>query len=1082
VNNMQMHITPNNKLASLGTIGLLFLAGIAGMVFLLPASPVHAASPTVSLSTISSGTLTAATSGTVGSTLVITGSGFLGSKPIGITTTIGTTKVPWLTQGTCASGAGFGTGSSNSLVTPTGAAGCLTSTAIGNFQVTVTVPALPGGPQTIVVTDGTNSYSAAFSITPAIVMSTYDLTGFPGEALGVTSTIDGCVATICLTGFGAGDTVTITSTVSGTLTSLTTGATGDGLGTYGVVSALAGSFIVADNTGGSHVITATDSTATPNLVATATFTVSPWVAFYDTPRGTTTFSVTAGTALTSLYIDGHGFPAGTISAGSITVGGQAVTFTPITVGSSGAFTQLQVGPPSGGFALGNLAVVIGGTTFSYGAGNIADSAVAAGIYAAGGILSPGTASQENWGGTLIGSLTGTAAAGTAFITLQSTSYKPGTPASAYYGPAPKQNQIGIFGYGFVHAAPTPGVAAGSNAPNIGAITYLPGYQSTTCTTGTGANCVDGNGAFFATTLLGDTPYSNTVPASSTATSYGITAPNGGNNPASIITPSFVVTPWIDSGSITGYAINYESTLTWTVHGFGDGESVVYSVGGTSFPTPEAVTVGATGTGTAVASLVPDLAEGATSVTATGSVTGQVASVSAAVVYSPIVDNQGGTAATAALFPNGGNSGSTTILRTGSTYGVHGLAANTPYTVVWNAISGAVTLGTFTSTSTGGIPAPGVQVTIPSDTSGIHILDIQATSSLGTSALYGSVVGDYAVPDQGITYTTQYGDLLFALGANLIASPTAANVGNFVTLTGTGLQAGTTYDVGLVKAVGNSCVGQHGNAVLAAFTATSTGTVPASVGVTLTDQPTTAGAEQATLYCLSVQTSANFNTANGINSAAFELQASASLNMTTAPVGHNVVMTAHALAAGSAYNIIFNPSVSIANAVSGEVIGAVLGSANGAGLATFTTPNVTPGTYAVQLCPANVACTTANEALAASLTLTVGSVPTTCNTTSCMVASGTPTSGTQGSYNGVSSSFTNNSNAPVTGFVYAVVHNALGQTVDISTATISASSGGSANAFNVLFGLAPGTYSVTLFVTSSAGTAISSTSTVSVTIP
>ena len=34
------------------------------------------------------------------------------------------------------------------------------------------------------------------------------------------------------------------------------------------------------------------------------------------------------------------------------------------------------------------------------------------------------------------------------------------------------------------------------------------------------------------------------------------------------------------------------------------------------------------------------------------------------------------------------------------------------------------LWTFTSTATGGIPVPGVQITIPSDTSGLHIIDIQ----------------------------------------------------------------------------------------------------------------------------------------------------------------------------------------------------------------------------------------------------------------------------------------------------------------------------------------------------------------------
>src|SRR5271156_3395260 len=134
---MQTHITPTNRLASLGTIGLLFLAGIAGMVFLLPASPVHAASPSVSLSTISSGKLTAATSGIVGSTIVVTGTGFSPASSITITTTVSTTSVSWLTSG----GASTTTPAVDSLVV----AGKLTTTAIGNFQVEVLVPALPGG-------------------------------------------------------------------------------------------------------------------------------------------------------------------------------------------------------------------------------------------------------------------------------------------------------------------------------------------------------------------------------------------------------------------------------------------------------------------------------------------------------------------------------------------------------------------------------------------------------------------------------------------------------------------------------------------------------------------------------------------------------------------------------------------------------------------------------------------------------------------------------------------------------------------------------------------------------------------------
>src|SRR6202163_2893899 len=97
---MQTHITPNNKLASLGTIGLLFLAGIAGMVFLLPYSPAHAAGQTVALSTISGGVQTAATSGTVGSSITITGDGFASNAPIEITSKVGTSTVSWFITNT----------------------------------------------------------------------------------------------------------------------------------------------------------------------------------------------------------------------------------------------------------------------------------------------------------------------------------------------------------------------------------------------------------------------------------------------------------------------------------------------------------------------------------------------------------------------------------------------------------------------------------------------------------------------------------------------------------------------------------------------------------------------------------------------------------------------------------------------------------------------------------------------------------------------------------------------------------------------------------------------------------------------
>jgi hypothetical protein len=241
----------------------------------------------------------------------------------------------------------------------------------------------------------------------------------------------------------------------------------------------------------------------------------------------------------------------------------------------------------------------------------------------------------------------------------------------------------------------------------------------------------------------------------------------------------------------------------------------------------------------------------------------------------------------------------------------------------------------------------------------------------------------------------------------------------------------------------------------------------------------------------VQTAANFGVSGAPIAACgqFVLAASAFNNMTTAPAGHSVTINAHGLNGGGAvYNVIFNYALNaLGSSYTGTTVGVVAPSTTGAGTVNWTIPPGTqPGTYPVQLVITSVGTSTlaaGKAVLDVPLSITVGTVSTTsCNTTSCVAVSGS-TFTAQGAYNGISSSFTNNSNQPVTAFAYAVVHNALGQTVDISTATLSnVAAGGSATAFNVLFGLAPGTYSVTIFVTSSAGTAISSTSTVSVTIP
>jgi len=1028
------------------------------MVFLLPASPVHAASPTVSLSTISSGALTAATSGTVGSTIVVTGTGFNPASTITITTTVGTTSVTWLTAG----GASSATPAVDSLVV----AGKLTTTASGNFEVEVVVPSLPGGAQTVTVSDGVNTGTATFAITPAISVTFAAANfGFPEE---------GVTPSIIATGFGSGESVTVSTPMFSTASfTCTTGST---LGTFGSSTNCGAAVTVVEQTGGAKTITATG--ATSGLTATTTYTVYPWAAFYDGNVHVTTFSF-IGTAPTSIVAEAHGLPAATIAANSITVAGIASNHAGVTPGTTGNFYGLVVSP-SANVPYGLASVVIAGTTFSYAAGNIASLAVTPGVVVTVGTNAP-------WGGALISSIIGVAATTTGVASVSAATYMPGSTTVSLTSPAPQTSQIGFFGYGFVPAQlltiPTPTGAAFSTAVAIKA-----GNGGTLG--GSGVGKPDSNGAFFATAVLGDTPWS-TASTPTVATSYTSTITEAGG-PANILSPSFGITAWISAPTVA--AVDYTtSTEAITVHGFSNTESVSLSIGGSAMLSGGTCTTLATGTcaGTTVAGKVPDLAGGAQNAAVTGALSGVVVTSAGAVTYSPIADFTSGQT----LSINSGGAGQTSVLRTGAGYGVHGLHANTVYNVVWNAISSSTTVGAFTSTATGGVPIPGTQFTVPSDSSGIHIVDIQTAA--GASAIFGSTIAGQTVPSEvpfSSAYTTGFGDLLFSNIALLQAAPSVALIGAPETLSGSGLSAGTSYVVTLSSS--STTVTPNNAPALGTFTATGSGSVPSGTSITLADTPT--ALETGTVEYLTVQTNAHYGVApySADAYAQFVLAASASLNMTSAPTGHPVVITAHALNSHSAvYSIVFNyvQSQFQSTSYTGTTVGVIAPNSVGAGSATFNIPaGAATGATTVQLvvttqggtCPgATCGAPVGTAVLDTPLTITVGSVSSTsCNTTSCMVATGTPVQSTQGAYSGVSSSFTNNSNAPVTGFVYAVVHNALGQTVDISTATVSAPAGGSVSAFNALFGLPPGTYSVSLFVTSSSGTAISRTSTVSVTIP
>ena len=107
--------------------------------------------------------------------------------------------------------------------------------------------------------------------------------------------------------------------------------------------------------------------------------------------------------------------------------------------------------------------------------------------------------------------------------------------------------------------------------------------------------------------------------------------------------------------------------------------------------------------------------------------------------------------------------------------------------------------------------------------------------------------------------------------------------------------------------------------------------------------------------------------------------------------------------------------------------------------------------------------------------------TSCPVGACWTEIDPPVYAALGPYQSVEISYVNGINATVTGIMFMVVHNYLGQTVEISTATLTLAAGANGTAYPIAFGLAAGQYSATLFVTSTSGVAISEATTASFTV-
>ena len=87
----------------------------------------------------------------------------------------------------------------------------------------------------------------------------------------------------------------------------------------------------------------------------------------------------------------------------------------------------------------------------------------------------------------------------------------------------------------------------------------------------------------------------------------------------------------------------------------------------------------------------------------------------------------------------------------------------------------------------------------------------------------------------------------------------------------------------------------------------------------------------------------------------------------------------------------------------------------------------------------------------------------------------------GAYYSIAITFVSSFNSTTFGIVFAAMHNAQGQTVEISTASLEIAAEGNGTAYPIVFGLPAGQYSASIFAVASYGVAISFTTVVAFTV-
>jgi len=411
----------------------------------------------------------------------------------------------------------------------------------------------------------------------------------------------------------------------------------------------------------------------------------------------------------------------------------------------------------------------------------------------------------------------------------------------------------------------------------------------------------------------------------------------------------------------------------------------------------------------------------------------------------------------ALSTDAGSAGTTIALQTGAVDsanpGLHGLAANTQYNIMWDTTT---QIGTFTSTSSGGVPV-GTQFTVPAGTSGVHVIDIQTTS--GASAIWGQVEdheGD------------QFWNLEFSLTTSLIVTPSVATGGTVMTLTGNGLPASTQLYL-------TNC---NSGITYAQFTSDSSGQVPSGVTFTV-PQLANPGPETGALVTWQIDNNKGcYQGPNPVGLAKFVYEATMSLSSTGGAAGTTLSASASGLVSDGLYDIVFNyaPLSTNLNAYTGSVIGVIIANGQGQGTSQITIPSsAAPGTYNVGLVSTdnefgmNPAFATALNVIP-TFTVGGGGGGGGGGQQFTLTGSASTVALPQGAFLQVS--YNNPGSQQVTGVVIVSVQNALGQTIFIGSSTIHPAAGQADTALVPLFLLPSGSYTANIFVITTNGGSLS----------